>query len=255
MKLIKSVFAVFTVCALLALPAQAHFLEIVGTPPAAEKGKPYALTLAFGHPNKGTLLKMDAPTKVEVITPSGTQDLTKEVAKGKEDNTMNVSFTPDADGDYVIVVEGAPYYEKDENQFIAQTAKMIAHVGAEEGDWNKPVGLPVEIVPLSRPYALLEGSSFTGQVLVDGKPAPNTKVEVTLAKCCDPIVLPSTLHDTQTIFTDANGVFTVAMLLSGWWGFAAITEPGKTMKSPDGKDVPVETDGVLWVYTDLMKMK
>lgn len=252
---LKSLLSLLTLVSLSTLPLHAHFLEVRSESPVLEKGKEKAVTIAFGHPSQKKLLKFDQPTKVELIGPKGSTDLTKKVTKGKEAETYTVSFTPDAVGDYTLVVTGAPYYEKDESQYIQQTAKMTMNLGAEEGTWHKPVGLPVEIVPLARPYALVEGSTFTGQVMINKQPAANTKVEVTLAHCCDPYEIPTALHDTQTIYTDANGVFTVAMPLSGWWGFAAISEAGKKMKSPEGKDVPVEADGVIWVFTDLLKKK
>ncbi len=251
-KSLSSLLALFTV---FTLPLHAHFLEVRSETPLLEKGKEKVVTIAFGHPQKKTLLQMAPPTKVELMGPKGTTDLTKKVTKGKEDKTYTVAFTPEATGDYTLVVTGAPYFEKNESQFIQQTTKMTMNLGAVEGDWHKPLGLPVEIVPLSRPYALVEGSSFTGQVMINKQPAANTKVEVTLANCCDPYEIPTQLHDSQTIYTDANGVFTVSMPLSGWWGFAAISEAGKKMKSPDGKHVPVEEDGVVWVYTDLLKKK
>lgn len=251
----KSLLSLFVLVTLSTLPLQAHFLEVRSETPILEKGKEKAVTIAFGHPSQKKLLTFDPPTKVELIGPKGSADLTKKVTKGQEDKTYTVSFTPEDTGDYTLVVTGAPYYEKDESQFIQQTAKMTMNLGNKEGDWHQPVGLPVEIVPLSRPYALVEGSTFTGQVMINKQPAVNTKVEVTLANCCDPYEIPTALHDTQTIYTDANGVFTVSMPLSGWWGFAAISEAGKKMKSPDGKDVSVEEDGVIWVFTDLLKKK
>jgi cobalt/nickel transport protein len=51
---------------------------------------------------------------------------------------------------------------------------------------------------------------------------------------------------TQTIKTDANGVFSYATPKAGWWGFAALN-PSDTLLQYEGKDKEVELGAVLWV--------
>ncbi len=45
--------------------------------------------------------------------------------------------------------------------------------GDEKG-WDVPLGLKMEIIPLTRPFADYSGNIFQGRVLLDGKPVPST---------------------------------------------------------------------------------
>jgi len=38
------------------------------------------------------------------------------------------------------------------------------------------------------------------------------------------------------------------MPISGWWGFAALLDDDKPLKNPEGKEVPVELGGLMWVH-------
>ena len=58
---------------------------------------------------------------------------------------------------------------------------------------------------------------------------------------------PNDAFITQVIKADAQGVFAYAMPRAGWWGFAALVEGDEKMKSPDGRDAPVEMGGLIWV--------
>jgi cobalt/nickel transport protein len=146
-------------------------------------------------------------------------------------------------GIYQIVIEQVPYWEEGENLYIQQIAKVfISACGIDRNGWEKPVGLPVEIVPLVSPLALWKGNVFVGQVLVNGKPAENITVEVEYLNNGS-IEYPSPLLTTQILKTDENGYFYYAFPFSGWWGFSAITE------IPQGyKGKTLELDGVIWLY-------
>jgi cobalt/nickel transport protein len=123
--------------------------------------------------------------------------------------------------------------------------------GAGEG-WDRLVGLPVEIEPLTRPYGLWTGNVFRGVVRKNGKPLPFAEIEVewrndgSVKAPADPFV-------TQVIKADAQGSFVYAMPRAGWWGFAALTEAEKTRPGPDGKPAKIEVGGLLWVRCVDMK--
>ncbi len=150
-------------------------------------------------------------------------------------------------GVYQIFVEQKPYFEPTEEQFIQQIAKVyVSAFGWEEG-WRKPIGLPVEIVPLTRPFGLWEGNTFVGQVLKNGKPVPYARVEIEYYNSKG-VKYPNELLYTQVVKTDQNGVFIYTVPWSGWWGFAAITHSGEVKNPSDGKEYPLELDAVVWIY-------
>ena len=46
---------------------------------------------------------------------------------------------------------------------------------------------------------------------------------------------------------DANRTFSHARPRAGWWGFAALVARDAPMTAPDGRAVPVEEGGLIWV--------
>jgi cobalt/nickel transport protein len=159
-------------------------------------------------------------------------------------------------GDYTFHAEAAPRWEAAEEQFVIHQAKLCVNaLGLEEG-WDEPVGLEAEIVPLSRPYGLWAGNLFSGQVLLNGDPAPYVVVEVAwLGPTPDspsPVAAPAAPYLVQKVHADANGVFHYAMPRAGWWGFAATLEADWTIKR-DGAEKPVVIVTSFWVLTRNMQ--
>lgn len=161
-------------------------------------------------------------------------------------------------GDFIFYLDPGPYFEKSEDSYLQQITKVIVNRGGAPTIWHDPIGLPVEIVPLDKPYALWTGNVFRGVVLKDGKPVPNAEIEVEFLN--HPIEgkafgkkeyakAPQDAFVTQTLFADANGVFTYAMPKAGWWGFAAIGAGGE--QKYEGKELSM--DAVIWVQTVDMK--
>ena len=144
-------------------------------------------------------------------------------------------------GVYQIFVKQEPYYEPHEGQYIQQIAKVYVDTfGLEEG-WQKPIGLEVEIVPLTRPFGLWEGNTFVGRVYKNGKPLPHARVEVEYYNR-QRVKYPNETLYTQVVETDDEGYFYYTVPWSGWWGFSAITDGGTY------KGKPLELDAVLWIY-------
>ena len=118
-------------------------------------------------------------------------------------------------------------------------------MGDEEG-WEKPLGLPAEIVPLTRPFANWAGAEFRGRVLFDGKPAPEgTPIEIEFWNGSK-AKLPNDYLITLQAVTGANGEFAFTAPFAGWWGFAALGDAPKMAK--DGKMKDVERGAVLWTH-------
>ncbi len=58
-----------------------------------------------------------------------------------------------------------PYWEPAEDKFIKHITKTYIGAFGEEEGWSKPLGLEVEVVPITRPFGLYAGNVFQGRVL------------------------------------------------------------------------------------------
>ena len=159
-------------------------------------------------------------------------------------------------GDHTFNVELAPRWAAEEEQFIVHHAKLCVNaLGLEEG-WDEPVGLEAEIVPLSRPYGVWTGNLFSGQVLLNGDPAPYVVIEIAwLGTSPDAppfTAAPAAPYLVQKVHADANGVFHYAMPRAGWWGFAAALEADWTIRR-DSDEKPVTIVTSYWVMARDMK--
>ena len=150
-------------------------------------------------------------------------------------------------GVYQIFVQQKPYFEPAEGQFIQQIAKVYVDAYGLEAGWNQPIGLKIEIVPLTRPFGLWEGNTFVGQVLKNGKPLKHARVEIEYYNK-EGLKYPNDSLYTQVVETDDSGIFIYTPPWSGWWGFSAISEGGEIKNPQDGQLYPLELDAVLWIY-------
>ena len=238
-------------CLLMPLAATAHFQELIPATEIvdAETGRPLTLELTFTHPMEGgPAMPMAEPAAFGVLTPSGKRDLRGELEAVQVDDkaAYRAEVEVPRPGDYVFYVEPAPYWEPAEGVMIVHYTKTVVDAfGAEEG-WDRMVGLPVEIEPLTRPYGLWTGNLFTGVVTKGGEPVPNAEVEVEWRNDGS-VGPPAGPFVTQVLKADVNGVFSYAMPRAGWWGFAALIEGDEPMQNPEGQEVPVEQGALIWV--------
>ncbi|MQT15350.1 DUF4198 domain-containing protein [Segnochrobactrum spirostomi] len=240
-----------------ATPAAAHFQEIIPSADVLPDGGTVDVALVFTHPmERGPTMDMKKPAAVGVLSGGKRTDLTTRITEKPVDGKQAWSFTYDLaePGAAIFYVEPQPYWEPAENKYIVHYAKVIVDGYASGEGWDALVGLPVEIEPLTRPTGLWTGNVFTGVVLKNGKPAPFTDIEVEFINDGS-VKPPNDAFVTQVLKADANGTFTYAMPRAGWWGFAALTQGDKPMTSPQGKSVPVEEGGLIWVKTTDMGAK
>lgn len=246
--------------------AHAHFGAIIPSDDIVtqEDSKTLTLEVKFIHPMEMHYMEMEKPKRFGVLHKGKVLDLlgSLEKTKGKsadqqEDFTFwKTQYTIKKPGDYTFFVEPAPYWEPAEDKFIVHYTKVcVDALGLEEG-WDDPVGLEVEILPMTRPYGLWTGNVFTGQVLYKGKPVPNAEVEIEYLNESPEnksvVKAPADPFVTQVVKADRNGVFTYAMPRAGWWGFAALRDATWKLKK-DGKPKDVEIGAVYWVRTVDMK--
>ena len=204
-------------------------------------------------------MDMQAPEQFGVQIAGIKHDLTSELEvtrlRGKLNPANVSSFKAQHKikraGDYTFFLTPAPYWEAEEQAMIIHYTKVIVNAYGLENGWETPVGLPVEIMPLSRPYGLWTNNLFSGQVLNNGQPEANALVEIEYRGQGN-VKIPATPFITQVVRADVNGVFHYAMPKAGWWGFAALVDNGKTLVAPDGTNAQVEEGGLVWVHTQDM---
>lgn len=247
---------------LMATPAWAHFQMIIPSDDMVEQGedRTVSLDLRFWHPLEGVGMHMTEPAAFGVVNRGRKTDLTGALkpvqlkgGTGGKDNRPGMFSAYTAShrigrGDSIFYVEPKPYWEPAEDVFIIHYTKVVVNgLGVEVG-WDEPVGLPTEIIPLTRPYGLWSGNVFTGQVLLKGKPVPGAEVEVEYFDPKGKVKVPAGPMVTQVVKADRNGVFTYAMPKEGWWGFAALSTADEPMKH-EGANKDVEIGAVIWVKT------
>lgn len=259
-KFLKELVLAGFAVSLLVSAASAHFAMVIPSKDVVSKEdkKDVGLLIQFTHPFEGApLMQMDKPEKFGVVIGDKKVDLLETLKEKKVDgkSTWETTYKIARPADYIFFLEPKPYWEPAEDKYIVHVTKVIVDaLGAEEG-WDKPIaktaGIPVEIVPMTRPYSLYAGNLFTGQVLKDGKPVGETEVEVEFWGK-GKTKAPTDAHVTQVVKTDANGIFSFAMPKAGWWGFSALMESDTPIKH-DGADKKVELGAVLWVHAYPMK--
>lgn len=263
----KIAYSVAAGAALYSSIASAHF-QMVYTPELLrERGGQISLKMPFTHPaDSGHVMATEKPEAFFMFKKGKKTDLLDTVKPSKWTSAANTGESFEADvklrglGDYVFVYHMAPYYEESEDVYIQQITKSIVNVGSLPTDWYKDHGMKAEIVPLTKPYAIYEGGTFTGVVKSEGKPVPYAQVEVEYVNY-EPNIKTNTFAEganmqikadafiTMTMFADANGTFTFGVPKAGQWGFAALgVGPDKEL---NGKEL--SQDAVIWVQAHPVK--
>lgn len=233
--------------------AWAHFgMLIPSANIVTQEQKNLELSLSFSHPFEMVGMNLEKPVQFGVVSQDKKSDLTEYLSPTSIMDRMGwkASYKVKRPGVYHFYMEPAPYWEPSEDlHIIHYTKTVIAAFGGDIG-WDTPIGLPVEIVPLTRPFGNYVNNVFSGTVMVKGQPAPAVEVEIEYYNSNQAAHSASDYHITQVVKTDSNGNFTFACNRDGWWGFSALTAADYTMKSPEGVDKEVELGGVLWIYLD-----
>jgi cobalt/nickel transport protein len=206
------------------------------------------ITLSFSHPFEMMGMDLVRPKKCSVFLNGKEESLTSIM---KETSVMDhkaweLSYKINRPGVYSFYMEPEPYWEPAEDCYIIHYTKTITGAFGVEEDWDKPLGLKTEIVPLTRPFGLYAGNIFQGIVMLDNKPVPYAEVEVEYFNHEKKITAPNDYMITQVIKADSNGVFSYAAPISGWWGFAALNTSDKKI-TLNGEEKDIELGAVLWV--------
>ena len=256
---------------LMCAPAMAHFQMIYTPEIALEKGGALDFKLVFTHPfSAGHTMDMGKPEGFYLVYSKEDQSKKTDLmsalkpiewtSQGHKGQAYEAQVKVRKMGDYTFVFTPKPYYEAEEDIYIQQITKVIANVGGIPGAWNEALGLPAEIRPLNKPYAMWTGNVFRGVVLKAGKPVPNAEIEVEYqnhvplmdkntfdAKA--EVEAPHPAFETMTIFADEHGQFSFGIPRAGWWGFCALGVGVQT--EYEGKEL--SQDAVIWIKAIDMK--
>ncbi len=246
------------VALLTAEPSAAHFLSIYTPRTIIDEAATVPVELAFWHPLfTGEVMDL-APLEAFFVVHNGAEtDLMDRLEPVTFTSWRNSGAAFRADvptstpGDYVLVAVPQPYFEPAEDIYIQQITKVFVISGGVATDWDKPVGLKAEIVPVNRPYGVFAGSTFTGVVLSDGEPVPGAEIEIEYIAAPIDVATHRTVGtpvdapplDAIITYTDGNGYFTFGIPRAGWWGFAALGV-GPDEEFQGGA---LSQDAVIWV--------
>ncbi len=238
--------------------AHAHF-QLLYTPEAMlESPAEIDLKLVFGHPmENGYAMDMGEPVEFFVQFKDQKTDLKPTLEpitwKGADNDAkaFTTRYKVQRNGDYIFVLTPAPYYEEGEDIYIQQITKSYLNKGAMPTNWNEPLGLPTEIVPLNKPYQVFAGGTFSGQLLSEGNPVPGAECEIEYINTDIDMTGNAFGKTTKSeapasaivTITDANGFFTFGVPTPGVWGFACLGSG--PAKQHEGKEL--SQDAVIWI--------
>ncbi len=150
-----------------ALPAAAHFQEIIPSADVLPEGGEVTLDLVFTHPFEGgPTMQMERPAEIGVLKGGTKTDLSDKLEEIEKEGKKAWRLTDELaePGAAVYYVTPQPYWEPAEGKYIVHYAKVVVDSYASGEGWDAMVGLPVEIKPLSRPTGLWTGNVFSGVV-------------------------------------------------------------------------------------------
>ena len=226
---------------------RAHYHILLPDKPAVKAGEAVTVTFQFGHPFEHQLFDTRPPKQLLVLAPDGTRtDLAGKLEKvaldgadGKKVTAYTAAFTPAKRGDHVVVAVTEPVQVEGEKLPLQDLVKVVVHVQTQNG-WDRRAGsLPLEPLPLTRPYGLRPGIAFRAEFEDAGRPLAGLLVETERYNPTPPKVLPPDEQITGTARTDRSGAVTATLPDPGWWAVTGV-------RDADG----VRRRGTLWVYVD-----
>jgi len=238
---------------LFAREAPAHLHGLIPDRPAVPLREEAAFLLFFGHPFESEMADMARPERIRALLPGGSvldlaPLLRAEKVKdpeGKEVNRFRVSFPTSERGDYLVALAAPEHFLGEGEGFVRDFVKVVLHVGAERG-WDRPVGDPLEILPLTRPYGLRPPATFLARVALDGQPLEGAAVEVERYNASPPASLPESEFITRTARTAPGGLIATTLDAPGWWAITVSQRRGSRKRGE--ADSPLTLRATLWVY-------
>ena len=250
MKLCKMTVLVVLLTLTTAGSAWSHYRMLIPSESRVmqDDNRTVTLTLSFSHPFEMVGMKLVKPKIFNVLAGGKNQSLLGDLESTQVmgSQAWQAAYPVKRPGVYMFYMEPEPYWEPAEDSFIVHYTKTVVTAFGDDDGWDGEIGLPTEIVPLSKPFGLYAGNVFQGIVKLNGKPIAFAEVEVEYYNIGKQYTAPTEYMITQTIKADQNGVFTYAAPKAGWWGFAALSPADFKLKH-QGEDKDVELGAVIWV--------
>ncbi len=258
----KRAFGVLLLTFVLISPAKAFFLTAI-----QEKGGGFGLKgeevfwlLFRSEPFQGLIYDL-APPKAYIVLPEGGKQpvalrRTKifDYAQGQKRYAWVAHFLPAGEGDYFLILETRPALVPGLKEVWQEYVKIPLHVGKGEA-WERHLSLPAEIVLLTRPYGLEEGSLLRGRLYFQGKPLPQALIQVVPYHGCY-LAAEDLPHNNfgeveasrmyQNLLTDENGLFAVVLSRKGWWLLSARIPAGNYKMGEF--TYPLFIRASVWIY-------
>jgi cobalt/nickel transport protein len=254
-------------------PVQAHFQSIYADNYNQPAPAEVPLKLIFWHPFfDGPSVDMPPPEEFYALHRGERIDLmdsvTETVFQGPDGTSVAYDAVLPAQrlGDYVLMLTTGPFRDETAGLVIQQYVKAVINRGGLPTDWDASGKfidianiatanldpIPTEIIPMTKPYNVLAGSTFTGMLLQDGMPVPGWDVEVVYiaanvdmdSSAAGEATVARPPGGYLTVKTDPNGIFTFGIPRAGFWGFGALGS-GPDQVTEDG--TPLSQDAIIWV--------
>lgn len=215
------------------------------------------ITMMQAESNKGLTMEMPQLFSVVRHDSSGGQperhDLLGDVEEirflGERAWGANVALA--RPGLYHFLLEGRPWWDQDRQIFLQHYVKTTVPVHNVSKGWEKPVGLLLEIQPLTRPFGLTAPVLFRARAMFNGQVMKDAPVFLHSVTSDGKQTLPSPWHANQEGRTNSAGEFAFVLNRAGWWCCVA-TMPGDSLKGEDGTPRDRELSAVFWLYVDGM---
>ncbi|MEL6583853.1 MAG: DUF4198 domain-containing protein [Pseudomonadota bacterium] len=229
-------------------PAAAHFGMIIPSDPifGGNEDRMISATFGFAHPFEAEGMVLEAPLAAQVTVNGASTDIDLTAATVLDAPGFVADIEIARPGAHILSMVPQPYWEPAEDVFIQHFTKTYVAAYSDDSGWDAMLGFPVEIEPLSRPFAQWAGNMFQGVVTQNGEPVPFAEVEVEFYSPEGALDISDELFVTQSVKADGNGVFSYVAPWGGWWGFAALMEGPDTIAF-DGEEKAVEQGAVIWV--------
>lgn len=213
------------------------------------------ITMMQAENSKG--LNMEMPQLFSVVRYGGTgeqperHDLLGDVEEirflGERAWGANVALA--RPGLYHFLLEGRPWWDQERQIFLQHYVKTTVPVHNVSTGWESPVGLLLEIQPLTRPFGLTAPVLFRARALFNGQAMKDAPVFLHSVTSDGKQALPSPWHASQEGRTNSAGEFAFVLNRAGWWCCVA-TMPGDSLKGDDGNPRERELSAVFWLYVD-----
>lgn len=149
-------------------------------------------------------------------------------------------------GLYQFILEAKPFWNQEKNEYLQQNAKLFLPVLSSGSAWDKAASQGLEIVPLTRPYGLINPAFFSAKVLNNGKALADVRIRAARLNA-DKSSAPNRWSRDLETRTDGEGIFSLIFNEAGWWFCEAMTL-GEPLKGPDGQMKETKKSAILWLY-------